>query len=119
MVWKPLEGMDCSGYISAIMHQAGIAPDGHVPGGGFFPDAPGMASGPGKWVTFATSGAASGPHGHVMAEVDGKFFESSTFGDGPHMDSGWASPPDGAWRFAHPIGYKQGGVVQPAPLGIL
>ena len=105
-------GLDCSGFVSTVMTQAGIPPLGHQVGGSYFPGEPGIAKGPGDWITFATWGAPSGPEGHVMMEIDGTYFESGGADGGPHIDSGWSMAFD---HYTHPIGYAQGGKVRAAP----
>lgn len=95
--------LDCSGYVSTILNQAGLDPAGYLLTGGL--KTWGQA-GPGKWITVGVWGADSGPLGHTMIEIDGQFFESGGGPLGPHVDKTW-SMPFTTWR--HPAGLAKGG----------
>lgn len=95
--------LDCSGYVSTILNQAGLDPAGYLLTGGLKTWG---QSGPGKWITVGVWGADSGPLGHTMIEIDGQFFESGGGPQGPHIDKTW-SMPFTTWR--HPAGLARGG----------
>lgn len=101
-----LSAYDCSSFVSTVMDAAGIWPKW-----AYYTAADPINEhtlpGPGKWITIATRGT-SGNDAHTMMEIDGKFFESSHFGLGPHVDSGWSEPFD---QYRHPRGFASGGMM--------
>ena len=98
-------GLDCSGYVSTVLNQAGLDPAGHLLTGGL--KSWGLP-GPGQWITVGVWGADSGPLGHTMMMVDGQYFESGGNQNNVHQDAGW-SMPFTWWR--HPPGLAGGGYV--------
>lgn len=71
--WAPASGYDCSGFVSAVLHAGGYLsrPQDTVT----LPAANGIAPGPGNYVTIYDRDGA-GQAGHVIIEIDGRFFES-------------------------------------------
>ena len=66
-------GYDCSGFVSSVLHAGGYlsAPQDTVT----LPTAAGMEPGPGSYVTIYDRDQ-SGQNGHVIIEIDGRFYES-------------------------------------------
>jgi cell wall-associated NlpC family hydrolase len=71
--WGPQSGYDCSGFVSAVLHAGGYlsTPQDTTT----LPSAPGMASGPGQYVTIYDRDDP-GRQGHVIIDIDGQFYES-------------------------------------------
>ncbi|MFZ1997712.1 MAG: hypothetical protein WAU75_26575, partial [Solirubrobacteraceae bacterium] len=71
--WAPQTGYDCSGFVSAVLHAGGYltSPVDTTA----LPGQPGMASGPGQYVTVYDR-ALPGQSGHVIIEINGQFYES-------------------------------------------
>jgi hypothetical protein len=71
--WGPQTGYDCSGFVSAVLHAGGYltSPVDTTA----LPSQPGMASGPGQYVTIYDR-ALPGQSGHVIIEINGQFYES-------------------------------------------
>ena len=66
-----LSGFDCSGFVSAVLHAGGYlnAPQTTDT----LPGQPGLASGPGQYVTIYDR---TGSGGHVIIDINGQFYES-------------------------------------------
>lgn len=101
-----LSAYDCSSYVSTVMDAAGIWPK-WVYYTAAQPINAHTDPGPGKWITIATRGT-SGDNAHTMMEILGHYFESSHFGLGPHVDTGWSEAFD---QYRHPKGFAQGGMM--------
>jgi cell wall-associated NlpC family hydrolase len=71
--WGPQSGYDCSGFVSAVLHAGGYltSPVDTTA----LPSQPGMASGPGQYVTVYDR-ALPGQSGHVIIQINGQFYES-------------------------------------------
>jgi cell wall-associated NlpC family hydrolase len=71
--WGPQTGYDCSGFVSAVLHAGGLltSPVDTTA----LPSQPGMASGPGQYVTVYDR-ALPGQSGHVIIQINGQFYES-------------------------------------------
>jgi cell wall-associated NlpC family hydrolase len=71
--WGPQTGYDCSGFVSAVLHAGGYlsSPVDTTS----LPSQPGMASGPGQYVTVYDR-ALPGQSGHVIIQINGQFYES-------------------------------------------
>ena len=68
---QSLSGFDCSGFVSAVLHAGGYlnAPQTTDT----LPGQPGIASGPGQYVTIYDR---TGSGGHVIIDINGQFYES-------------------------------------------
>ena len=96
-------GLDCSGYVSLILDEAGLL-GGPV-------DTTGLKSwglpGDGKYITVGVWGS-SGMDAHTMIELANTYWESGGGPLGPHQDQGWSQ------SFPirrHPPGLASGGLV--------
>ena len=71
--WGPQTGYDCSGFVSAVLHAGGYlsAPQDTQT----LPGQPGIASGPGQYVTIYDRTNAGGSD-HVIININGQFYES-------------------------------------------
>jgi cell wall-associated NlpC family hydrolase len=69
----PQTGYDCSGFVSAVLHAGGYlsSPQDTET----LPSAPGIESGPGRYVTLYDR-TTPGQEGHVIMEINGQFYES-------------------------------------------
>jgi TP901 family phage tail tape measure protein len=103
-------GLDCSGYVSTILTNAGLA-SGHLITG----DLKSWGEpGPGKIITVGVWGADSGPKGHTMIKIGNRYFESGGGGGGPHETSGWSM---GFQWWRHPPGLAGGGLFDNSTIG--
>jgi cell wall-associated NlpC family hydrolase len=70
----PQPGYDCSGFVSAVLHAGGYlsAPQDTQT----LPDQPGIAAGPGQYVTIYDRTDAGLGSDHVIIDLDGQFYES-------------------------------------------
>jgi TP901 family phage tail tape measure protein len=101
---------DCSGFVSAILHAAGllsspITTDGLKTYGD---------PGPGRQVTIGVRGT-TGANAHTMMRVGSHFFESGS-GHGAAEDPGWSG---GFPIKRHPPGLQKGGIIGRAAEAIL
>jgi cell wall-associated NlpC family hydrolase len=69
----PSGGVDCSGFVSAVLRSAGYM-NGPVTTEGFASQ-PGVTSGPGRYVTIYDR-TGCGPNEHVIIDINGRFYES-------------------------------------------
>jgi hypothetical protein len=71
--WDIAAGYDCSGFVSAVLHAGGYltAPQTTET----LPSQPGIQPGPGHYVTIFDR-AGAGREGHVIVDLNGKFYES-------------------------------------------
>ncbi len=69
----PGAGLDCSGFVSAVLRSAGYM-NGPVTTEGFAGQ-PGISSGPGRYVTVYDR-TGCGPNEHVIININGRFYES-------------------------------------------
>lgn len=101
-------GYDCSGFVSAVLHQGSLMRGGPYTSSSFYPGGgAGMAAGPGKWVSVYTWGT-SGRSGHVFMDILGNRMEAGRYGGG----GGYAGARSTAgFRVSHPAGYAAGGMV--------
>ena len=73
--WALVDGYDCSGFVSAVLHAAGYLTTPVTTQ--TLPGQPGIASGPGRWVTiFDRTDAASASEDHVIIDINGQWWES-------------------------------------------
>lgn len=106
--WGPQSGYDCSGFVSAVLHAGGYLSTPRDTTS--LPNAPGLASGPGQYVTIYDRDA-SGEAGHVIISIDGQFYESGgergTWGGGGGVEK--IATPSAAYLSSfnvvlHPVG---------------
>jgi cell wall-associated NlpC family hydrolase len=69
----PSSGYDCSGFVSAVLHAGGYL--SQPVDTTAMPSQPGMASGPGQYVTIYDR-TQPGENGHVIIQINGQFYES-------------------------------------------
>src|ERR1019366_3144034 len=73
--WALVDGYDCSGFVSAVLHAAGYLTTPVTTQ--TLPGQPGIASGPGRGVTiFDRADAASASEDHVIIDINGQWWES-------------------------------------------
>jgi cell wall-associated NlpC family hydrolase len=72
--WGPQSGYDCSGFVSKVLHAAGYlsTPQDTQT----LPQAAGIESGPGQYVTIYDRTDAGLGSDHVIIDLDGQFYES-------------------------------------------
>jgi cell wall-associated NlpC family hydrolase len=72
--WSPQSGYDCSGFVSAVLHAGGYlsAPQDTQT----LPSQPGIANGPGRYVTIYDRTDAGMSDNHVIIDIGGQFYES-------------------------------------------
>lgn len=72
--WGQQTGYDCSGFVSAVLHAGGYlsSPQDTQT----LPSSPGIASGPGQYVTIYDRTDAGSGSDHVIIDLDGQFYES-------------------------------------------
>jgi cell wall-associated NlpC family hydrolase len=71
----PQPGYDCSGFVSAVLHAGGFL--GAPQTTQTLPSEPGIASGPGKFVTIYDRTDGGSPNNdHVILELNGAWYES-------------------------------------------
>jgi cell wall-associated NlpC family hydrolase len=88
----PGGGLDCSGFVSAVLRSAGYM-NGPVTTEGFASQ-PGISSGPGRHVTIYDR-TGCGPNEHVIIDINGRFYESgggSASGGAPFVHAFAPSP---------------------------
>ena len=69
--WQLVGGYDCSGFVSTVLHAAGYL--GSPQTTDTLPGQPGIAPGPGRYVTIFDR---TGSSGHVIIDLNGTFYES-------------------------------------------
>jgi hypothetical protein len=69
--WQLVGGYDCSGFVSTVLHAAGYL--GSPQTTDTLPGQPGIAGGPGRYVTIFDR---TGSGGHVIIDLNGTFYES-------------------------------------------
>jgi cell wall-associated NlpC family hydrolase len=72
--WTISTGYDCSGFVSAVLHAAGYLTTPVTTQA--LPTQPGIASGPGKWVTIFDRTNAAITSDHVIIDIEGQWWES-------------------------------------------
>lgn len=75
-------GVDCSGFVSAVLHAAGYLSSTQTTD--TLPGQPGIENGPGKYVTIYDRTSGNEDLHHVIIEINGQFYE--------------AGGEDGSWR---------------------
>ena len=83
--WGSGGGLDCSGFVSAVLHSAGFL-TGPVTTEGFSAQ-PNIAAGPGRWVTIYDR-TGCGANEHVILDIHGTFYEAgggSASGGAPYV----------------------------------
>jgi cell wall-associated NlpC family hydrolase len=83
--WGAGDGLDCSGFVSAVLHSAGFL-TGPVTTEGFSAQ-PNIATGPGRWVTIYDR-TGCGANEHVILDIHGTFYEAgggSASGGAPYV----------------------------------
>jgi cell wall-associated NlpC family hydrolase len=71
--WGPGGGLDCSGFVSHVLHAGGYLNAPQTTEG--LPGQPGLAAGPGRWVTVYDR-TNVGANEHVIIDLNGRFYES-------------------------------------------
>jgi hypothetical protein len=71
--WGTGGGLDCSGFVSAVLHAAGFLASPQTTEG--FAGQPNIADGPGSWVTIYDR-TGCGANEHVIIDINGHFYES-------------------------------------------
>jgi len=72
--WGPSTGYDCSGFVSAVLHSAGYLSSPQDTQS--LPSSPGIASGPGQYVTIYDRTDAGSNDDHVIIDLAGQFYEA-------------------------------------------
>jgi cell wall-associated NlpC family hydrolase len=77
--WGTAGGLDCSGFVSRVLHAAGYLGSPQTTEG--LSGQPGLAAGPGRYVTIYDRTSA-GANEHVILDLNGHFYEAGGGGAG-------------------------------------
>jgi len=80
-------GVDCSGFVSAVLHSAGYLSSTQTTDS--LPGQPGIENGPGEYVTIYDRTSGDEDLHHVIIEINGQFYEAGGE-DGPWRPGGEA-----------------------------